>query len=259
VTRTAQARARLAAARTDGGAAVQGGWSGTRWGVPPSALVLGCVVLALVALVAGPRLAAALTAAGLLRPVALRLRRSAGRRRLRAAQLPPALERLATSLRSGASLPAAMAEAAAATEPPLGAELAAVAEATRRGRPIVAGLDDWSWRHDDAGTRLAATAMALATVVGSAPARAVDGVAATLRERLDLDAERRALGAQARASALVLAIAPLAFAAVLIAGDTSAARFLLTTPGGWTCLAAGVSLDAAGAWWMARLTRGAAP
>jgi tight adherence protein B len=212
-----------------------------------------------VGLVAGPRPAAALVAAAAIQPVSVRLRRSVGRRRLRAAQLPPALERLATSLRSGASLPVALAEAAAATDPPLGPELAAIAEATRRGRPIVSGLDEWSASHDDAGTRLAATALALATVVGSAPARAVDGVAATLRDRLDLDAERRALGAQARASALVLALAPLAFVAVLIAGDTSAASFLLRTPGGWTCMVAGASLDALGGWWMARLTRGASP
>jgi tight adherence protein B len=221
--------------------------------------VLGCSVIAVVALVGGPRPAATLTAAGLIWPIAGRLRRSAVRRRLRAAQLPPALERLATSLRTGASLPVALAEAAAATDPPLGPELALVAEAARRGRPIVAGLDDWSTQHGDAGTRLAATALALATVIGSAPARAIDGVAATLRDRLDLDAERRALGAQARASAVVLALAPVAFAAVLIAGDPSAARFLLATPGGWACIVAGASLDALGAFWMARLTRGAPP
>jgi tight adherence protein B len=221
--------------------------------------VLGCVLLAVVALVAGPRPAAALAVAGCVRPISVRLRRPAARRRLRAAQLPPALERLATSLRSGASLPLALAEAATATDPPLGPELAAVAEATRRGRPMVAGLDEWSAHHGDAGTRLAATALALAAVVGSAPARAVDGVAASLRDRLDLDAERRALGAQARASALVLALAPVAFAAVLIAGDASAARFLLATPGGWACMIAGAGLDALGAWWMARLTRGAPP
>jgi Flp pilus assembly protein TadB len=46
---------------------------------------------------------------------------------------------------------------------------------------------------------------------------------------------------------------------VLIAGDTGAADFLLGTPGGWCCMAGGLTLDAVGAWWMARLTRGAGP
>ena len=84
-------------------------------------------------------------------------------------------------------------------------------------------LDEWSAAHDDPGTRLAATALVLATVVGSTPARAVDGVAATLRERLDLAAERRALAVQARTSALVLSVAPVGFAALLVVGDTAAA------------------------------------
>ena len=117
-------------------------------------------------------------------------------------------------------------------------------------------LDDWSARYDDPATRLAATSLVLATVVGSTPARAVDGVAATVRERLDLAAERRALATQARTSALVLAVAPLAFAALLVAGDTAAAGFLLGQPAGWLCLAAGPALDVTGAFWMARLTRG---
>ena len=116
-------------------------------------------------------------------------------------------------------------------------------------------LDEWSSSHDDPGTRLAATALVLATVVGSTPARAVDGVAATLRERLDLAAERRALAVQARTSALVLSVAPVGFAALLVVGDTAAAGFLLGTPAGWSCLGLGLALDAAGAWWMTRLSR----
>ena len=53
--------------------------------------------------------------------------------------------------------------------------------------------------------------MVPAAVVGSTPARAIDGVAATVRERLDLAAERRALAVQARTSALVLSVAPVGF------------------------------------------------
>jgi Flp pilus assembly protein TadB len=57
----------------------------------------------------------------------------------------------------------------------------------------------------------------------------------------------------------VLSIAPAAFAVVLGLTDGAAARFLLRTPAGWLCLAVGLGLDAGGAWWMARLTRGASP
>jgi tight adherence protein B len=153
----------------------------------------------------------------------------------------------------------ALQEAGTAFDPPLGPELSSIAHAATHGRPMADVLDEWSARHADPGTRLAATALVLATVVGSTPARALDGVAATLRERLDLAAERRALGTQARTSALVLALAPAAFATLLVVGDTPAAHFLLGSPAGWACLVTGIAFDAAGAWWMSRLTRGPQP
>ena len=219
----------------------------------------GAAGLAALALTAGPKPAIALYAAtaGFLLYQRAHARGSA--RRHRATQLPPALETLATSLRTGASLPTALQEAGATVDPPLGTELTAVARAAAHGRPVTDALDEWSAQHDDPGTHLAATALVLATVVGSTPAHAVDSVAATLRERLDLTAERRALGTQARASALVLALAPVAFATLLIMGDTPAAHFLLGSPAGWTCLVIGIAFDAAGAWWMSRLTRGPQP
>ena len=148
-----------------------------------------------------------------------RWRARAGARAHRATQLPHTLDALAASLRSGASLPAALGEAGDALDAPLGPELAGLARAAARGRPVAEVLDEWSLRHGDPATRLAATAMLLATMVGSAPGRAVDGVASTVRERLDLAAERRALGAQARASALVLSAAPVVFTVVLVVGD----------------------------------------
>lgn len=208
------------------------------------------------ALAVGPPAVLALVAvvAGL--PVQARLRRRNERRRRRDAQLPTALDRLAAALRTGASLTTALDEVGASLEPPLGPELAALAHDAARGRPIRDVLDGWVAQHDDAGTRLAASALVLATLVGSAPARAIDGVAATVRERLDLAHERRALAAQARTSALVLSVAPVAFAALLILGDTAAAAFLLGSPAGWLCLTLGCGLDAAGIWWMTRLSDG---
>jgi tight adherence protein B len=222
-------------------------------------LLLAPIGLAAAWRAAGPTVALALATAAIAYPIQARIRHAAARRHLRAAQLPQALDRLAASLRSGISLPTALTEAATATPTPLGDELAALADQATRGRPIAAALDDWVRSHDDPATRLTATALVLATRVGSAPARAVDGVAATLRERQDLAAERRALSTQARTSAMVLAAAPIVFAAALTAGDTAAAHFLLTQPAGWTCLTIGLALDAAGAWWMSRLTRGHTP
>ena len=83
-------------------------------------------------------------------------------------------------------------------------------------------------------------------------ARAVDRVAATLRERRELRAEVRALATQARASAGVLAVAPLAFAALVSTIEPGVVGFLVTTPVGLACLAVGLGLDGLGALWMAR-------
>jgi tight adherence protein B len=178
-------------------------------------------------------------------------------RAVRASQLPEGLERVAAALRAGASLPGAIAEAGRSLPDPLGPELAGVAAATRRGRLLVDALDDWAGARSDAATRSAATVLIVAAGAGAAPARAVDGLAATLRERAQIAAERRALATQARWSALVLSVSPLVVAVLLGVSGSAAGRFLFGTPAGWTCLGCGLAADAAGAWWMTSLTQGA--
>jgi tight adherence protein B len=224
--------------------------------VPPAALGAGGAGVAIAALALGPAVLIVCASAGAVMPLLISRRRRALAHLRRRSQLPQALDRLAGALRSGSSLPVALGEAGRATADPLGPELATLAVGASQGQPIATVLDGWTRHHDDPGTRLAATALVLASVVGAAPARAVDGVAATLRERLQLAAERRALASQARTSAVVLSAAPLLFAGLLGMSDGAAARFLLHSRAGWACLAVGLVLDALGAWWMAHLTRG---
>lgn len=247
-------RTRVAASRPQGDAADVSVRPAT--GVPPVAVVAGVAGTALAVLVLGPVVLVLVVLGLAVTPVVSRHRRRARALVARRGQLPPALERLAAALRSGSSLPVALDEAGRATPHPLGPELQALALGAGRGQSMAAVLDGWTLRHDDAGTRLAAAALVLATVVGVTPARAVDGVAATLRERLELGAERRALASQARTSAVVLSAAPVVFAVLLGMGDGAAGRFLLHSPAGLACIGGGLGLDALGAWWMARLTRG---
>jgi tight adherence protein B len=227
--------------------------------VPPVAVVAGAVGTAAAVLAIGPGALAVAALGMVVTPVVARRRRRSRGRAQRRSQLPLALEELAVALRSGSSLPTALGEAGRAMPDPVGPEFEALALDAGRGRPVAAVLDDWTRRHDDVGTRLAATALILANAVGVASARAVHGVAATLRERLELSAERRALASQARTSAVVLSAAPVLFALILGMSDGAAGRFLLQSRAGWVCLAVGIGLDALGAWWMARLTRGEQP
>jgi tight adherence protein B len=218
----------------------------------------GAAVAVVVAALFGPVVLVIVLIVAAVGRVAWRRRAAALLDRRRRGQLPEALERMAAALRTGSSPPQALAEAARGTTAPLGSELDTLANLAERGQPMVTVLDGWTAQHPDLGTRLAAVALALATGVGAAPARALDGVAATLRERLELADERHALATQARASAVVLSAAPPVFAALLTLGDPEASRFLFQTPPGWLCIALGVGLDLIGAVWMTRLTRGGA-
>lgn len=166
--------------------------------------------------------------------------------------LPAALELVARSLRGGASFREALAEAA----PPgrLGGDLRTVVAEAEAGSPLTAALGAWAERRPSRGVRLAVAALALGAESGGATARAVDGVAATLRANDAVAAEARALASQARISALVIALAPVAFTLLAAGADPRTTEFLLRTPVGLGCLAAGLALDAAAAVWMHRLT-----
>lgn len=180
-------------------------------------------------------------------------------------ELPHLLERVARHLRAGGSLHQAF--AAAAPPPPQdGRSTGGLAETWRavadRSAAVgmVAALDEWAERARDGrdaaapSIGLAAAALAVAAATGGSPARAVDGVASTLRSRLAVAEEVRALSSQARASAMVIAVAPVGFGVLAAATDERTAAFV-ATPAGVVLAAAGLGLDAAGAWWMARLCR----
>ena len=174
--------------------------------------------------------------------------------RRRTAQLPEALDAVAAGLRGGLALPAAIA-GAASVGPPLGDEVAAIAREVDAGRPLTEAVARWQAAATDPHTALAGAALTVAASVGGPGARAVDGAAASLRDRIGSEAETAALATQGRASAAVLTLAPLAFALLLSSLDPAAGRFLLGTPVGWLCITVGLSLDALGAWWMTRLVR----
>ncbi|HVF75323.1 MAG TPA: type II secretion system F family protein [Acidimicrobiales bacterium] len=218
-------------------------WRGAALGVLPLAVLAPPALALLAAALVG---SAPFVAAG---PLRTRCERKVD------AALPGVLDAVARSLRSGASLRQALADAAVATPGRLGDDLHVVARATSAGIPLSEALEGWGRRCPRPGVLLAVAALCLAIETGGASARAVDGVAATLRRRLDAQDEALSLSAQARASAAVLAGAPLVVCLVTVVAGGPAARFLLETPLGVACLLAGLSLDGLGGLWMARLTR----
>lgn len=225
-------------------------WSAIRWAVPLS--------LAAMALVVSPPIAMVVGGGVLLAPRAMR---PALQRRVldrRDAQLPASLERLASALRAGSAPGPAFIELATVAPEPLGAELQAVAAEIEHGAGMVTALDRWAGRSGASpAVRLTAAALGLGVAAGGEVARSMDRVAATLRERRELQAEVHSLATQARASAAVLGLAPVAFTALVSTVEPEVLRFLLAEPLGLLCLACGTGLEGLGVVWMARIVASA--
>jgi tight adherence protein B len=219
--------------------------AGDHRGAPAARPAVLAAGVAVAAVVVGPAVAIVVAgSAAAARPVG-----AAWRRRRAAEQaddeLPDVVDALARSLRSGAPVSTALRTAG----------LDDVARASSRGVPVTAAFEQWAAASPVDGAALVATAVAVTTAAGGDTGRSLTAVADTLRERRALRREVRALSSQARMSAVVIAVAPVAFAVVAGGTDGATARFLLRTPGGLVCLVGGLALDAAGWWWMDRITR----
>lgn len=172
-------------------------------------------------------------------------------------QLPAALERMAAALRSGQSPVSAFGAMCDSSPEPLAGSLANVEAEVRHGLGLREAVERWSDRPDaTAAVRMAGAAISIGAQSGGAIARALDQTAGALRQQQQLRAEARALAAQARASAGLLATAPVGFGAVVSMVEPGLLRFLTTNRTGLACLVGGLALEVAGLRWMSRIVGG---
>jgi len=162
------------------------------------------------------------------------------------ADLPGVAAQVGRDLRGGASLVEALGRAGTTAGGPLQQDLQRVVAATRRGVPLVTVLDGWRRARASAPVDLFVVACRFVHRHGGAAAAALDGVAAALSDRREVADELRALTAQARLSAGVLAALPVVGTAGFSLLDPGVARILLLTPAGWCCLVVGGVLEVAG-------------
>lgn len=220
------------------------------------ALAAPVAAAAAVCVMAGPAMAVcagSLVVAGELAALrAMRGRATA----LLARSVPEVLDAVARSCRAGSSVVGALGDLGA-DDGLAGPVFADVARQVGHGVSLRDALDGVVTAHPEPSVRLAAAALLVGADTGAAPARAVDGVAATLRDRVALEREAAGHATQANASAAVLVVAPVGFGVVAVVTDPRVGGFLFSSPLGWACLVAGVGLDVVGAWWMARLVRSA--
>jgi tight adherence protein B len=195
---------------------------------------------------------------GLVAPPALVLLRGDRTHARIARDLPVALDAVAAAMRAGTGPVLALSDGARAVgTSPVGADLLSVVHDTRSGVGLTSALQAWAERRGGREVRLAAAALSLAVEVGGQQARTVDEVAAVLREQRALEEEVRVQAAQARASATVVGLAPLAFGALVAVVDPERAAAMWATPVGAGAVLVGLLLEAAGLLWMRRIVAAA--
>lgn len=169
-------------------------------------------------------------------------------REIDASHVAALLDRTARHCASGQSLGLAFAESLA------GSPIRPLFEPAVRAIETGASIDDaFSMQVSDHPHLVLAThALRLCARQGGNVTESLDRAAATLRDRSTAAHERHAQSAQARMSARVLTILPVAFGGWTIA-TTPSVRHFVATPAGLGCLGAGLVLNACGWYAMSRV------
>lgn len=166
-------------------------------------------------------------------------------------------ESLARAVRGGASLRTAILDVGAG--PTLRPAIEPLAVALGRGDAVADAIASITSRRPanvvDTGFVHALTVIRVAATVGGRLAETLDRTAAASRDRVTIEQERRAHGAPARLSALVLTAMPVLVLAATLMWSASA-RAAMAGPLGAVCITAGGGLNLLGWWWMRRILRG---
>jgi tight adherence protein B len=206
----------------------------------------------------GPVPAALLAAAAVCAAGAWEQRRQAGERAAERLRAVEACATLAAELRAGRTPADALTAAADVAHGGSRTALAAAAAAAAGGGDVPAALLTPGPTAVPEVLRGLAACWAVCATSGSGLAAAVDrleeGLRATLAQRRAVEAELAA----PRATALLLALLPLAGLALAAGLGADPFHVLLHTPAGLFCLVTGVSLDLLGLRWTARMVARAA-
>ena len=209
--------------------------------IPPALVVVAGSVLALVlALVGGvaggPFLGLVAFLVGLLAPIVILRTLAAHRLRTFDSQLPDMLATIASTLRAGHGLRAALQTVADEGAPPASVELRRVLAEARLGRPLDEAFISMCERLGWDDLLYVATAVQVQSQVGGSLAGIFTTVANTVRQRQQHRRRVRALTATGRSAATVLTVMPFAFAGLITVINPNYMLPFLRSSGGHTLI-----------------------
>ena len=171
-------------------------------------------------------------------------------------QMPQALEIVALALRAGHALPSALDLAAQEAPAPLCHELRRASDEHGLGRPLGEVLEAFGARLPgcDAVNTFVVAVLVLQETGGNLIS-VIDRIVENARARSNYQGRLRALTAEGRSSAKLLALLPGAFAVLAAASDPSYGAFILHDPAGRMVALVATGLWMMGILWTRRLVR----
>jgi tight adherence protein B len=193
--------------------------------------------------------------------VAVALPRELARRKTQARQakleqqLADAVETCALAVRAGLSIGQSIEFAADESEPPIRPLLRRTLEEQRIGAPFEQALQKFGETIGTEDSRLFVLVVTTHARSGGNLAGALDEVVATIRHRIEVRRELRALSAQGRVSGAILGSLPIAFFLVLAGTSHRELAPVYRSPAGIAMVSAGLVMEAVAYLWIRRLMR----
>jgi Flp pilus assembly protein TadB len=170
-------------------------------------------------------------------------------------QLPDVLQMIASSLRSGFSLPQALDGVVREGAQPAASEFARALTESKLGLDLEDALDHTAERMKCPDLAWVVMAVRISRDVGGNLAEVLLTTVHTMRERAQLKRQIRALSAEGRLSAYVLVALPISVAGWFTLVRPEYLRPLYTVPAGMVMLVIAVGGVVVGSWWMSRIVK----
>jgi|Deesub1362A_J573_1020465.scaffolds.fasta_scaffold00091_6 tight adherence protein B len=179
--------------------------------------------------------------------------RIAMRKRFLNAQVSDMILLMANGLKAGHSLVQVMENVSREVSPPLSGYLRTFLRDTIMGMPMEEALVKLEQRAGDEDLSLVITAILIQYQVGGNLAEILDNISFTIKERVRLKNEIRALTAQGRLSAIIISLLPVGLGAFLALVNPEFLMVLFQKPIGWMMVGAAVFFQLVGVMFIRRI------